>query len=170
MAQLCRHCTLTRPFNVDTADQAVHTHTPAAEPRRSGRTNKGVPLVRLIEFCDSTQLQPTKAAAELATPELFSEAIASPDAKQWVEAMRLEHQALLANRTYTLVPLPQGHVAVRTRWLYKIKSCADGTIERYKAQWVAKGYSQRHGVDYDKTFAPMVHLKNLHMLLAYTTL
>ncbi len=94
----------------------------------------------------------------------------SPDVKQWVEAMHLEHQALLANHTYMLVPLPQGCVAVGTRWLYKIKSCVDGTIECYKAQWVTKGYSQCHGIDYDKTFAPMVHLENLHMLLAYTTL
>ncbi len=84
--------------------------------------------------------------------------------------MHLEHQALLANHTYTLVPLPQGHVAVGTRWLYKIKSHVDRTIECYKAQWVTKGYSQHHGVDYDETFAPMVCLENLHMLLAYTTL
>ncbi len=106
---------------------------PAMEPRRSGHTNKGVPPVRLIKFCNSTQLQPTKAAAELATPELFDEAIASPDAKQWVEAMCLEHQALLANCTYMLVPLPQGRVVVRTRWLYKIKSHVDRMIECYKA-------------------------------------
>ncbi len=94
----------------------------------------------------------------------------SLDVKQWVEAIHLEHQALLANHTYMLVPLPQGHVVVGTRWLYKIKSCVDGTIECYKAQWVAKGYSQRHGVDYDETFAPMVHLENLCILLAYATL
>ncbi len=57
----------------------------------------------------------------------------SLDVKQWVEAMCLEHQALLANCTYMLVPLPQGCVAVGTRWLYKIKSCVDRTIEYYKA-------------------------------------
>ncbi len=43
-------------------------------------------------------------------------------------------------------------------------------IECYKAWWVVKGYSQHHGIDYNKTFAPVVCLENLHMLLAYATL
>ncbi len=84
--------------------------------------------------------------------------------------MHQEHKALVENRTYTLVPLPPGRTAVGTRWLYKIKSHANSTVEHYKARWVAKGYSQRHGIDYNETFAPVVQLENLHLLLAYATL
>ncbi len=177
LCSLVQALLLSSSLSIPSSLQPVPSHTtlssaptPAAEPRRSRRTNKGVPLAHFIKFCDSTQLQPTKAVAELVTPELFGEAIVSPDVKQWVEAMHLKHQALVANCTYMLVPLPWGHIAVGTKWLYKIKSHMDRTIKCYKAWWVAKGYFQHHGIDYDETFALVVCLENLHMLLAYITL
>lgn len=123
-----------------------------------------------IESCDSTLLQPTRASTELTTPETYDEVVTSLDVKQWLEAMHLEHQALVANHTYTLVPLPAGHTAVGTCWLFKIKSCVDGTVECYKACWVTKGYSQHHRIDYDETITLVIHLENLHMLLAYATM
>ncbi len=61
--------------------------------------------------------------------------------------------------------IDEGHIIV-----YKIKSHIDKTIEYYKAQWVAKGYSQYYNIDYDKTFVLIVRLKNLYMLLAYIIL
>jgi hypothetical protein len=84
--------------------------------------------------------------------------------------MHKEHNALLHNSTYTLVPLPADHKAVGTRWIFKIKHHADGSIECFKARWVAKGYTQQQGIDYDETFAPVVHLENLRLLLALATL
>jgi hypothetical protein len=85
----------------------------------------------------------------------------------WKRAMEEEFQALIRNCTFDLVPLPAGRKAVSTRWVYKLKRRADGTPERYKARWVAKGYSQRYGIDYDETFAPVVRLENLRLLLAH---
>jgi hypothetical protein len=83
------------------------------------------------------------------------------------QATEEEHASLLQNNTFILVPRPCGANVVKTRWVYKVKVNADGTIDHYKAWWVAKGYSQVQGVDYEETFAPIVCLENLCYLLAY---
>jgi hypothetical protein len=57
---------------------------------------------------------------------------------------------------------------VKTRWGDKVKVNADRTFDRYKARWVAKGYSQVQRVNYEETFMPVIHLKNLCYLLTYT--
>jgi hypothetical protein len=62
-----------------------------------------------------------------------------------------------------------GCQTVGAQWLFKIKYKADGSIDKYKAWWVAKGYSQQQGIDYDATYVPVVCIKHLHLLLAYAT-
>ena len=51
-----------------------------------------------------------------------------------------------------MVPRPEGKSIVTSRWLYKIKYVADGSIEKYKARFIACGFSQVEGIDYDETF------------------
>jgi hypothetical protein len=46
------------------------------------------------------------------------------------------------------------------------KLCADGTLDRYKARWVLRGFTQHPGVDYDETFSPVVKPATVHMVLA----
>jgi len=104
------------------------------------------------------------------TPESYKEAIQCPDAEHWKRAMIDEHKALLNNKTWTLVPRPRNCKPVRAKWVYKVKLRADGSIECYKARWVAKGYSQRFGIDYDETFAPVMRMENLRFLLAIATI
>ena len=50
--------------------------------------------------------------------------------------------SMKSNRAWDLVDLPPGHRIVRNKWVLNIKSKADGTIDRYKARIVAKGYTQ----------------------------
>ena len=59
------------------------------------------------------------------------------------------------NETWDLVDAPKGVKLIGCRWLYKVKYNTDGSISGYKARLVAKGYVQKHGIDYDETFAPV---------------
>ena len=65
-----------------------------------------------------------------------------------------------------MVTAPKGANIVSCKWVFKIKRSPDGQIERYKARLVARGFSQQHGVDYDETFAPVVRMETLRILLA----
>ena len=66
-----------------------------------------------------------------------------------------------------LVDLPEGRKPVECKWIFKIKRGSDGSIKRYKARLVAKGFSQKHGTDYDETFAPVVRYSSIRTLIAY---
>jgi hypothetical protein len=68
--------------------------------------------------------------------------------------MQDEFQALLDNGTWTLVPCPAGANVVSGKWVFQHKFHSDGTLARYKARWVVRGYSQCPGVDYDETLSP----------------
>ena len=77
-----------------------------------------------------------------------------------------EYQSLMVNKTWSLVPLPTGRSAIGCRWAFKLKRGPDGSIQRYKARFVAKGYSQRPGVDYLETYSPVVKLDSLRCILS----
>ncbi|CAI7871765.1 unnamed protein product [Closterium sp. NIES-54] len=68
--------------------------------------------------------------------------------------------------TWDLVEVPEGRKVITSKWLFKIKSDADGKIERYKSRLVAKGYQQKEKVDYKELFAPVVKPTTLRILLA----
>ena len=65
-----------------------------------------------------------------------------------------------------MVDLPSGKSVVGCKWVYKIKTCSDGTVDRYKARLVVRGFTQEYGVDYEETFAPVARLTSVRALLA----
>ena len=69
------------------------------------------------------------------------------------------------NHTWDLVPLPSGKKAIGCKWVYKIKHKADGSIERYKARLVTKGYAQTYGIDYEETFAHVSKMATIHTVI-----
>ena len=83
-------------------------------------------------------------------PSTFEEATGR---QVWRDAMMEEYNSIMKNDVWEVVPRPEGKSVVASRWLYKLKHAADGSIEKYKACFVARGFSQVEGVDYDETFA-----------------
>ena len=90
-------------------------------------------------------------------PQSYQDAISSPEANKWRDAMSEELNALWDNKTYELTPLPEGRTSVGGKWVYAVKLGPNGE-EKYKARSVAKGYSQVPGIDYHETFSPTAHV------------
>ena len=55
---------------------------------------------------------------------------------------------------------------VTSRWLYKLKHAADGSVEKYKAKIVAREFSQVEGIDYDETFASVARYTSIRALIS----
>ena len=83
--------------------------------------------------------------------------------------MAEEYASIMKNDVWEVVPKPEGKSVVTSRWLYKIKYAADGSIEKYKARFVARGFSQVEGVDYDETFAPVARYTSIRSIISIAT-
>jgi hypothetical protein len=55
---------------------------------------------------------------------------------------------------------------VSSKWIYKIKHATDGNVEKFKARFVARGFTQKEGIDYDKTFAPVARYTSIRLIIA----
>ncbi|CAG7854428.1 Retrovirus-related Pol polyprotein from transposon TNT 1-94 Includes: RecName: Full=Protease; Includes: RecName: Full=Reverse transcriptase; Includes: RecName: Full=Endonuclease [Serendipita indica DSM 11827] len=103
-------------------------------------------------------------------PTTLGEALKRPDGDKYVQAAIEEVRAHLENGTWKLVRLPQGKKAIGSRWVFKIKRDADGSISKYKGRIVAKGYAQREGIDYTETFAPTARFGAPRTIIALAAL
>ena len=100
-------------------------------------------------------------------PSSLKEALASSNNTEWINAMEKEIESLHANDVWDLVELPKDRRAVGSKWIYKTKRNANGTVERHKARLVAQGYSQQYGQDYDETFSPVVRFESVRTVIAF---
>ncbi|RVW34837.1 Retrovirus-related Pol polyprotein from transposon RE1 [Vitis vinifera] len=82
------------------------------------------------------------------------------------EAVQDEIDALEKNGTWTITDLPVGKRPVGCKWIFTIKYKADGSVERFKARLVARGFTQSYGIDYQETFAPVAKLNTIRILLS----
>jgi len=93
----------------------------------------------------------------------------SEDSDAWYAAIQDEFQSIQENdvwEVYDSSELPAGRKAIGSRWVFTIKVNADGSVERYKARLVCKGFSQISGIDYDETFAPVTRYDSLRLVVA----
>jgi hypothetical protein len=77
-----------------------------------------------------------------------------------------ELQSLKENQVWEVVPKPTNRKIVDCKWVYKVKTDANGNLERYKARLVARGFTQVPGQDFDEIFSPVVRFDSMRLLLA----
>ena len=66
--------------------------------------------------------------------------------KEWMEAMTEEYQSIMKNDVWDILPKPKNKGVVSLKWIYKIKHAVDGSIEKYKARFVARKFSRKEGL------------------------
>jgi hypothetical protein len=107
------------------------------------------------------------AAEDMVTePRTYEEALQSPEAARWRQAMDEELAALEKNGTWKLCEAPAGAKVLGSKWAYKVKRDESGRVVRYKARLVAQGFAQVEGLDFLSTYAPVARLSSIRVILA----
>ena len=99
-------------------------------------------------------------------PRNRGEALRRQDADKWTNAMQDEYNSLLKNKTWEVVDRPKNQHVLSNRWVLRRKLGADGSVAKYKARFVARGFEQIYGVDFDETFASVVKQPSYKILFA----
>nr|CAA49283.1 gag,protease,endonuclease, reverse transcriptase,RNaseH [Volvox carteri f. nagariensis] len=122
--------------------------------RTSTRSNKGVPPVKL------------NLSAVNGVPLTYEEAMKSPEAPMWKQAMDEELASIRANEVWRLEIPPKSVRPLPVKWVFSLKKDEHGEIVRYKARLVAKGFAQVEGRDYEEVWAPVSKHTTLRALLS----
>ncbi|SYW74107.1 uncharacterized protein UHO2_00972 [Ustilago hordei] len=92
--------------------------------------------------------------------------MAGPDKRLWEEAMQKELEGLEAMGTWEVMDLPVSMNTVDTKWVLKVKTDANLVPTKFKARLIARGFTQRKGVDYTEIFAPVAPIQSIRGVLA----
>jgi hypothetical protein len=102
-------------------------------------------------------------------PTSYNEAITCSESREWKKAINEELTAHAKNNTWTTMVIDNNNKLLNiidTRWIFKKKRNETGQVVRFKARLVARGFTQEYGVDYIETFAPVLKMKSLRLILA----
>ena len=154
---------MTEVEKVEALDELEELHRILRQRRRQATCRR--PMVDAIE---DLQSQVEASAAIIIdslppTPANWDEALRGPNVKEWWAAKIKEETGLDSQGTWIDAPDWKGRT-VKSRWAFRVSREPDGSI-KYRARLVAKGFSERKGIDYFETFAPTVSLKALFSLL-----
>ena len=103
--------------------------------------------------------------SEIDEPSTVHEALNGEQSDEWNETMKFEYSSLIQNDTWELMPPPEGKLVVGSCWVLKVKRNEDGSIDRFKARHVARGYSHLKDVD-NEVFSPVAYYTCVRSLLA----
>ncbi|CAI5930791.1 unnamed protein product [Closterium sp. NIES-65] len=103
-------------------------------------------------------------APDIPTPRSYAEAMAGPYSSQWQSAMDTEMASWKSTGTYVDEVPPPGANIVSGMWIFRVKR-PPGSPPVFKARYVARGFSQREGVDFFQTFSPTSKMTTLRVLL-----
>ena len=141
----------------DSEEPEEENSTDAPAPRRTSTRE-----IRRPDYYGSHVYAATDPQKE---PQTVKEARNCSEKEQWEAAMQ-EMDSIYNNGVWDLVELPANRTPVGNKWVFKKKTKADGLIERYKARLVAQGFSQKQGLNYDKTFSPVIRFESFRSLVA----
>ena len=96
----------------------------------------------------------------------YSEAL---NDSNWIIVMQDELNQFERNKVWTLTTRPNDHPVIGSKWVFRNKLDENENVVRNKARLVAKGYNQEEGIDFDETFAPVVRLEAIRILLAFAS-
>ena len=99
-------------------------------------------------------------------PIMFSHAMNCKESYLWFNAMKDGMNSMATNGVWDLVILPNRAKTIECKWVYKTKKDSLGNIERYKARLIAKGFTQKEGIDYKGTFSIVYKKDSLRIILA----
>jgi hypothetical protein len=144
---------------------------------RSGRVSKPSEKARVTEIFENGlengldefeafKVDYTSDHQHLPDPATYAEAMSSPDARHWDEAMKKHLLTLESMHSWDIVIQPEYVNIVTAKWVYKKKLLPNGLIDEYKARMVGRGFTQTAGEDYFETFSPVVRIESLRILLA----
>jgi hypothetical protein len=141
----------------------------------STHTTNGKPPDRLAlaafnvgqDILSSTISQGECCSAEgIKAPSSYHAAMASVRKEEWLKVMHAEHASLIERGVFQVTLLPPDSQTISCMWIFSLKTRADRTMERYKAWLVAKGFSQRPGIEFSETWAPTGRSTILRALFA----
>jgi hypothetical protein len=151
-------------------DDSVRASSPRVSVTHIPRSRrKRTPNSRLQDYAVTINVVTTTKKA-IPIPRSLKEARRGSHAQQWEAALQTEYQALVANQTWELVPLPKDRKLLGCHWVFDVKYNSDGTVERFKARLVVRGNTQIYGVDYTEIFSPVARYEPLRLLLAIATI
>ena len=82
------------------------------------------------------------------------------------DAIQDEYDSIMANNTWVLVDLPDGSKLIGCKWIFKKKMLADGSVGKFEAKLVAKGFAQKEGINYFETYFPISDISTICLLIA----
>ncbi|CAI7892455.1 unnamed protein product, partial [Closterium sp. NIES-54] len=139
----------------ETGDEAAYP----ADTTLPRYTQSGLQILGLV-----TAVHGTEVPKEPATVQ---QALGGEHREKWREAMDKELKALEERNTWKVVPIgvARNKTILTGKWVFRVKTKADGTIDKFKARWVVRGFDQEHGRDFTETFAPVSRHTSLRILL-----
>ena len=84
----------------------------------------------------------------------------------WKDSMLEEYWSIIKNNVCDIVSRPKDKSVFSSKWIYKIKHAADGSVEKFKERFVARGFTQKEGIDYEETFSSIARYTSIRAIIS----